>query len=487
MELFNKAIKKISEEEYSALYKSISERKESKVHIALDAARNHNYDDAKMMEILAVNSSAYYTLKSRLKTKLAEILSKNIKNPISVLLEEVNMVHSNLFGTNKDLSIRALKELEKKLLEYDLVNEVIEVYKMLLRINIYNDDYNLYNKMYNKYVAYSLAVVKAENNYFDFYKKIGIYRLTLSEYDFEAISISKRETANIIDLYESHRLFVIYNLMNLYYHCLFEESIDSLKLKEIEIDDKLKEISEIFNKYSLDTFYQNSKIIIEFIYFEFYLKTKNPVRADFHLNRIQQNSENFFGQYILHFNTVNYLYGKLKLFHITGDKKHLFSQRELEDDLIDIEKEETFNYIFFKQYQALVNFYLEEYKVAAKMLNDLRIEVNTKSYLMVDSQLKIFQALQYAILGDEELTIQLINSVKRQTNDEKDEVPQLKLIIKIIQTAIKPGEFKKKLAKLQELNLQFIESNNGKIKFMDFIILDDKILKLLAEPYKTND
>jgi hypothetical protein len=106
---------------------------------------------------------------------------------------------------------------------------------------------------------------------------------------------------------------------------------------------------------------------------------------------------------------------------------------------------------------------------------------------MVDSQLKIFQALQYAILGDEELTIQLINSVKRQTNDEKDEVPQLKLIIKIIQTAIKPGEFKKKLAKLQELNLQFIESNNGKIKFMDFIILDDKILKLLAEPYKTND
>ena len=487
MESFNKAVKKLSEEEYTALYKAISERKESKVHIVLEAARNHNYDDAKMMEILAVNSSTYYTLKSRLKTKLAEILSKNIQNPISVLLDEVNMVQANLFGTNKDVSIRALKELEKKLLEYDLVNEVIEVYKILLRLNIYNDDYNLYNKMYNKYVAYSLAVVKAENNYFDFYKKIGIYRLSLSEDDFEAISTVRRETANIMDLYESHRLFVIYNIINLYYQCLFAESTDALRLKEIEIDDKLKEISEIFNKYSLDTFYQNSKVIVEFIYFEYFLKTRNPVRADFHLNRIQQNSESFFGQHVLHFNTINYLYGKLRLFNITNDKKYLLSQRELEDNLIDIEKEETYHYIYFKQYQALVNFYLGEYKIAAKMLNDLRIDVNTKSYLMVDVQLKIFQALQYAILGDEELTIQLLNSVKRQTTDEKDEIPQLKLIIKLIQTAIKPGEFKKKLVKLQDLNQQFIESNSGTLRYMDFIVLDDKILKLMAEPYKSNE
>ena len=175
------------------------------------------------------------------------------------------------------------------------------------------------------------------------------------------------------------------------------------------------------------------------------------------------------------------------MFNITNDKKYLLSQRELEDNLIDIEKEETYHYIYFKQYQALVNFYLGEYKIAAKMLNDLRIDVNTKSYLMVDVQLKIFQALQYAILGDEELTIQLLNSVKRQTTDEKDEIPQLKLIIKLIQTAIKPGEFKKKLVKLQDLNQQFIESNSGNLRYMDFIVLDDKILKLMAEPYKSNE
>ncbi len=485
MEAFNRTIKKLSEEEYDLLLKEVSsDRKESKPYMVLEAARLHDYDDNEMMEKLAVNSSTYYTLKSRLNAKVAGILSKKVYNPISVLMEEVARVPANLYGTSREVSIRALKDLEKQLLEYDLSNELIIVYKTLARLNLHNYDYEYYNKLYNKYVAYSLAVVKAENLFYEFITRVGKYQLTRSEVDLENIQSLRRELSNIRDLYESHRLFVLYNIVNIYFQCMLTNDEHALKLKEIEIDNTLKEISTIINKYDLDTFYQNNKALVDMLYFEYYQKTNNVVRADYYYKRVIPQLSELAKKHILNFYIVEFLYGRVGIYMNTSDLNYLVAANDEIEEMFDVDKDETYHFVYLKQFFAISKFYEGDYSKTARLLNDLRNSISLRNYFFADVQLKMFQALQYALIGDEELATQLINSVKRQISDESAEWKSIRSFLKMLGVAIKPGEFKKKYAKMNQLWKRFQEENQGHERILSFVNLDDKMLKLLSEPYK---
>ena len=124
METLNKTIKKLNDQEYQELLSAVAGRKNNKPYRVLEAARNQNFDEGQMMELLSVNPSTYYTLKSRLNERIAQYLSKNVKNPISALKDKVSLVPAMLFSSDRDVSIRALKNLEKQLIEYDLSNEL---------------------------------------------------------------------------------------------------------------------------------------------------------------------------------------------------------------------------------------------------------------------------------------------------------------------------------------------------------------------------
>ena len=80
METLNKTIKKLSDPEYKELLSAVAGRKNNKPYVVLEAARNNSYDEGKMMEILGVNPSTYYTLKSRLNERIAQYLSQNVKD-----------------------------------------------------------------------------------------------------------------------------------------------------------------------------------------------------------------------------------------------------------------------------------------------------------------------------------------------------------------------------------------------------------------------
>src|SRR5204862_5506814 len=85
MDTLNKTIKKLSESEYQELLSAVAGRKNNKPYLVLEAARHHNYDETQMIDLLGVNPSTYYTLKSRLNEKIAAYLSNNMQNPISAL------------------------------------------------------------------------------------------------------------------------------------------------------------------------------------------------------------------------------------------------------------------------------------------------------------------------------------------------------------------------------------------------------------------
>ncbi len=484
MEDLSKTIKKLEHSEYDSLLKEISGNKKNKPFMVLEALRKESVDDSSMMEMLQVNRSTYYTLKSRLNDKVAAILSKKVDNPISVLMEEVARVPANLYGTNKVFAIRALKDLEKQLLEYDLSNELITVYKTLARLNMYGDDYVEYERLYSQRVAFSLALVKVEDLFYKFNRLISIYSLTREEKDLEKVREVLREMFNITELYESHRMFVMYNIVRIYFMTADQARREGLRSQELEVEKVLNEINEMFGKYTLDTFYQNIKPLTDLLFFEYYQTCDNQVRADHYHQKVIGSLPDLSKKHIMAFYVVQFLNSKMAKYLVDQDLISLERINDQLEDNFDIDKGEIYNYVSYVKYQAVCKFYKGDYSAAAKTIYDMRNEVSTKNFLYTDVECKLFQALQYCILGEESLCTQMMQSIKRQIKETDREYDDVELFIKLMKTALKPADFRKKIKKLNEIWKNLEEMNSGSSRMLWYVKLDESVLRRMANPIK---
>lgn len=484
MDTLNKTIKKLNESEYQELLSAVAGRKNNKPYLVLEAARKQNYSENQMMEMLGVTPSTYYTLKSRLNERIAQYLSSNVKNPISALKDKVAMVPAMVFGNDRDVAIRALKNLEKQLTEYDLSNELIVVYKALARLSMYNGDFDYYEKEYNRHVAYSLAVVKAEDLFYEFVKRAGSYQLTRDERDLESIQSILREMTNISELYHGHRLFVLYNVVRVYYLCLFTTRTENLRNLELEIDSILQQVNKHFQKFELDTFYQSIRFLVDYLYFEYYQRTGNQVRADHYYKLTNQGVPDVSFKPVFSFYVTEYLNSKVERYMVNSNVEELVDiNAELEANF-DTNINEPYPFIAFRRFLSICKFYQGDFSGSAKMINNMRNELSMKRFIYSDVESKLFQALQYCYMGEDGLCSQLLQSVKRQIADDDKRYEPAHAFIKLLKAAIKPEEFRKKVKKLNELYEQFRGMQSGTDSILWFVKLDETMIRRLANPIK---
>jgi len=484
MDVLNKTIKKLTDKEYQDLLSAVAGRKNNKPYLVLETARKQNYDESQMMELLGVNPSTYYTLKSRLNEKIAEYFSKNIQNPISSLKEKVALVPAMMFGNNREVALRALKNLEKQLIEYDLSNELIVVYKAMARLSMYNGDFDFYEKEYNRHVAYSLAVVKAEDMFYEFVKCTGMYLLTRDPRDLDAIQTVMRELTNISELYTGHRLFVYYNIVRLYNLCIITSRSENLKAIELEVESILNQINKHFETYEMDTFYQSIKFLVDFLNFEYYIKTGNLVRAELYYQRINKNLPDIAIKPVFSFYVAQFMNSKIERFVQNGNVEELTDINDTLENCVDFDINDPYPYITFKKFLAIGKFYKGDYAGSAKIINSLRNDLSLKKYLFTDIECKLFQALQYCIQGDDALCGQILQSVKRQVSEEDEIFESARIFIKMLKTATKPEEFRRKVKKLSEMWEAFQAANTGNRRILAFIKLDETLIRKIGNPIK---
>lgn len=485
MDVLRKTIKKLSDAEYNALLQQVSGKKKNKPYMVLEAARsNEGMEDSEMMQVLQVNPSAYYTLKSRLNSKIASILSQKVENPIRGLMEEVVRVPATLYANNKEFAIRALIELEKQLIEYDMSNELIVVYKTLAQLHLYTPDHDYYQKQYTKHVAFALAVQKAEQLFFRFIKQMGNYLLTHKHDDLEELVLTKRELSNICELYDSHRLYVLYNVTRIYYVCAVPEKRESLKSMELDIETTLKKIEDTFNKFPNDTFYNNLKHLSDVMNFEYYQKINNQVRADFYFQKINSIMPEWAGKHSLAFFVIQFLYSKTEKYINDGNIEQYMDNTGQLESVFDIDQHEAYHYLSFKRFLAVCKFYQRDYHGAAKSMNALRNSMSMKHYQHTDIENKLFQALNYCILGEESLCQQIISSLKRQISEADTEYQSAKIFIKVLKTAMKPCEYRKKIKRINDLLTLFNEKNHGSKAVLQFVKIDETTVRKMTNPIK---
>ncbi|HNV28645.1 MAG TPA: hypothetical protein PKJ83_05895 [Cyclobacteriaceae bacterium] len=438
-------VKQLSDNDYKSIYDSLIESNAEKSAHLLKALRERQLSDSKIMVELEVNANAYYTLRSRLNQKIEEHLLQQMESPRTDILRKVANLNEVLFTKKRTITIATLKKLEKELLDYDLANELTIVYKSLKKIHINSPEHFQYSQLYNRHVAYMLAVDKAEDLMTEYFKKYGNYYLSNDETEKLGLSLLMKEMQNVARIYESHRLYVYQSCM-LVFHRLFVEPDDNLHADGESIEDIFTHVQKIFDTYNLDPLYYHLNLIFEFLKLEYYNHYKVYRQVEKYFEEVNDAATNLLVNYSFYTFSARFLITKLDRHLRLATEKEIYVENESLFEDIESDTQDVPRHTIFIIYRALGCYYVGKYEEAAKLINGLLNEVSLKKYPFVQMEVKAILALQYCMLKDFELFNQLTSSIQRQIRlFGKDECENVLLFLKILKIAT--SEAKKEKAK----------------------------------------
>ncbi|MFN3839790.1 MAG: hypothetical protein ACK4RF_03705 [Cyclobacteriaceae bacterium] len=473
-------IKQLSEKDFKAIHDSLIESNADKSAYLLKSLRERQLSDNKIMTELDVNTNAYYTLRSRLNLKIEEYLMQQLESPRTDVLRKVANINEVLFTKKRTIAIATIKKLEKELIDYDLANELTVIYKSLKKLNVNSPDYFQYSQLYNRHVAYMLALDKAEDLLADYFKKYGSYLFSGDEMEKLGLSLLMKEMQNVANLYESHRLYVYRSCMNVF-HRLFVEADETLESESEGIEDIFAKVQKIFDSYNLDAIYYHLNLVFEFLKLEYYNHYKVYRQAEKYYEEVNDAVGNLLSNYSTFTFPAQFLISKLERSLRLGTEAELYA--ESETSLMDYEADtqDIPRHVIYVVYKALAAYYADKYDEAARLINTLLNEVSMKKYPFALLEVKSILALQYVLVRDYELFNQLSNSIQRQIRTYgKESCENIMLFLKILK--ISTSEAKRE--KVKKINAVIPKLKQQRVPYFAptlLIKLDEKLVKNLTE------
>lgn len=473
-------IKQLSSSDYQSIYDSLIESNAEKSAYLLKFMREKQLSDNKIMEALDVNTNAYYTLRSRLNQKIEEYLLQQMENPRTDLLKKVANISDIVFTKKRAIAIATLKKLEKELLDYDLSNELIIIYKSLKKLHINTPEHFHYSQLYNKNIAYMLAIDKAEDLLAEYFKKFGKYTLSGNEIERLELTLLHREMQNVCKLYQSHRLYIYQSCMSIF-HRLFVDRSESEDQEAEPIEDILNNVQKIFDDYYLDAIYYNLKLVFEFLKLEYYTYYKVYRKAEKYYEEVNDYTSVLLSNYSLYTYPPQFLLTKLDRAIRVGTEAQLYEDnKELFEDF-DSDPNDIPKYITYISYRALSCYYAERFDEASRWLNKLLNELSLKRYPQAQLEIKLLLTLQYCLMNDYDLFNQSINSIQRQIRIMgKENYDHVLLFTKILKTAASENK-KNKESKLKALINKFKTTASPHFSPIMHIKMDDRFVEKLTQ------
>jgi hypothetical protein len=226
---------------------------------------------------------------------------------------------------------------------------------------------------------------------------------------------------------------------------------------------------------------------VDYLYFEYYQRTGNAVRADHYYKIINSNAPEVAFKPVFSFYVTQFLRSKVDRFLNNGNIQELTDINADLESSFETDINEPFPCVSLRNFLAIGKFYENDYSGAAKLLNNLRNEISMKRYLFTDVEHKLFQAMQYCFMGEDGLCSQLLQSVKRQIPEDEPVFNSANTFIKLLKAAIKPEEFRKKVKRLNEIYENFKSQNTGNNSILWFVKMDDAMIRKMANPIKDKE
>ncbi|MFN0050204.1 MAG: hypothetical protein ACKVOU_13860 [Cytophagales bacterium] len=448
-------IKQLSDNDYQTIFGNLMDNSAEKSAMLLKYLKEKLLNDAKIMSELDVNPNAYYTLRSRLNEKIEEYLVTQMESPKTDILKKVASINEMMFTKKRTIVLATLKKLEKELIDFDLSSELIIVYKSLKKLNVNTPDQYVYSQLYNKHVAYTLALDKTEDILAEYFKKYGTYFLTAEDVVKEELTLLLNEINNMARLYQSHRLFV-YNCCASIFHKMYVDAnvrIIDVDQEEISIEDAFEKIDLIMETYATDPNYHHLRLVFDFLKMLYFGIKKIVRKSDKHFNDVNEYAAIFLSNYSLYTFSPMFLLAKIERNmrdeqpnDVLENYKILFS--EFESDPKDLA-----SYMVLTFYKIFCYFNAEKFDLCAKSIHTILNEVSLKRYQDIQLEIKTFLSLQYCLLDDFDLFNQLMNSIQRQVRMMgKKRLEHIVLICKIMKVSLSAGANRQKAAKIKMLS-----------------------------------
>src|SRR5690606_34652690 len=206
---------------------------------------------------------------------------------------------------------------------YDLANELTIIYKSLKKLHVNSPDYFQYSQLYNRHVAYMLALDKAEDLLADYFKKYGSYLLSGDDTEKLGLGLLMKEMQNVANLYESHRLYVYRSCMHIF-HRLFVEP-DELQQDAESIEDIFDKVQKIFESYHLDVIYYHLNLVYEFLKLEYYNHYKVYRQAEKYYEEVNDACANLMVNYATYCFPAQFLISKVERHIRLGVEHELYA------------------------------------------------------------------------------------------------------------------------------------------------------------------
>ena len=148
---------------------------------------------------------------------------------------------------------------------------------------------------------------------------------------------------------------------------------------------------------------------------------------------------------------------------VDGEVDFIFETEERLKKFYFPNSDETPHYICYYRFRAIAAFYNGQYATAAKLINDLRNTISLKQFLIIETEMKLFQAFLYALQNDSELAERFLSSAKRLVIDNETLKPLVKLFGKIISLLIKHANNGNEKENIIKYWRRFKSANNNKL------------------------
>jgi len=431
MKIIQNIIRELSEDGFQEMLNSVTPQRESKSRQLLELSKEKVYTEKEAAKKLELNSGAFYTLKSRLVPKVVKYFTNLKENRIRLLREDAARVSFIVLNNERMISLSFLRDLEKKLVAYDMSSELAVVYKHLSRLHRFDEQYETYERAYQKHIAFSLAVSKAEDLLYEYIYHLGYFHITRNPEYHEQLDDIIEELENTFNLYESHRLYTIFQIVQHYHRCTFL-STRELRLLELEVEGMVSKLEDIFATYNLDPFYGVIRNLIPFMNFEYYVRIQNAVKANFYLEEISSLIQYQFKAHLWGFFISEFLLSLIYKLKNDGDLNSFLIPAEQFRAGYFVEQNESSHLVIYFQYKSMTSFYQGNFAKAALDMNNLLNLSSFKSMPGLLLELKLFQAFMYSLSGDMELYLKLVASVKRNAGKDNPLATSVKNFSKIL-------------------------------------------------------
>ncbi len=412
-----------------SLFKTIEEsliKNKAQNSLYLLVSYRKKISDSIIIEKLKLSANSFYVLKSRLYDKIQSHLSVEMNVTREELIKKLDILPQMCFTEPREIIIPYLEKMESDLLKYDMHRELLTVYSIFKKINLFTDKYFYYSQLYNKHIAYSLSIEKSEEILGNFNRILGQYHFSRVSNLKDELLFIKREINVQHDLNPSRQIKIIKNIINLQLYLFCE--IDSPENSSIE--ELLRETLKIIEELPESSSYKYWTTALDFLSFEYYYKIGRKEQAAVFYDSVNRKLQNI----LLYTNvccTPIFLISKLAFIQETGRLKELI---EVENTSKNMEMNDMHSSVCIGIYDAMVNYYKNNIKEAINCLQQLINENSFKDYFHINIEIKFTLVVFYLQLNEFEMALSILKSIYRKIKlDKLDNYQNALSLIKVLE------------------------------------------------------